>query len=74
MKVADSQHETNAVEDVGFATAIQTSDGIELWIEVFDLCPCGIGLKPIDDDALQRVSSHEPIGFHLDVHGELLFG
>jgi hypothetical protein len=44
-KVVDSEDETYAVENVGLPASVQSSNGIELRIEVRHDCASSIGLE-----------------------------
>lgn len=48
-EVGDAQYKADAIKNVGFATAIETSDSIEQWVKASYFSPLGIWLE-----ALQR--------------------
>lgn len=48
-EVRDAQEEANGVQYVGFATPIESSDGIEERVKTTDLRPLGIGFESIKD-------------------------
>ena len=49
-QVGDAEHEADGVEDVGFATAVESRDGVELRVKTGNHCPLGVRLEPVDDD------------------------
>ncbi len=52
-EIGDAEHEADGVKDVGFPAPVQAGDGIEEWIKLVHNGPLGVGLEPIDDDALR---------------------
>lgn len=50
--ISDAQHEADGVQDVGFTGAVESCNGIELWIPASDRCTCGIALEAVDDQFL----------------------
>lgn len=38
----------NSVEDIALATAVETRDSVELWVEASDCCPVLIGLEAVE--------------------------
>jgi len=51
-QVGDSQDEANGVKDVGFATAVETSNGVEFRVPQIDAGAGGVGLEALHDDLL----------------------
>ena len=54
VQVGDSQQEADGVQDVGLATAVQSSDGIELGVKPTDDCALCIGLEPVQNQLLDE--------------------
>lgn len=50
--LVETEHEENRIEDIRFAGSIETSNRIELRVEPFDHCTCGVALKALHDDFL----------------------
>lgn len=50
-QVRNAQHKTDGIEDVGFPTAVQAGDGIEMLMEAGDYGTLGVGLEALYDDA-----------------------
>lgn len=51
-EVWNAQKKTYGVQDVGLAAAIQSSDGVEQWVEAVNLRPLRVGLEPLDNNRL----------------------
>jgi len=47
-QISDAKEETNSIQNVGFATTIQASDGIEHGIKAVNFRPLAVGFESID--------------------------
>jgi len=52
LELGDAEHETDGVEDVGLATAVQARNRIELLVKALHDSALGVRLEAIDDDLL----------------------
>ncbi len=53
-QVGDAQHEADGVQDVGFATAVEAGDGIEVSVKAWHRDALSIGLETINADLLNE--------------------
>jgi len=51
-QVGDAQHKADGIQNIGFPTAVQPRDGVEVGIEVRHHNPLSIGLETFDGDFL----------------------